>query len=240
MNAPTLHTTNKSELTRGILNRMTQIIVVLLIDGLLLFGTAGTIDWIWAWVYLGTFVVLLFINAFLLLRKDPELVAERGKVKDDTKGWDKILSLLVSLVGPFVTLIVAGLDYRFVWSPELSLWVHAIGWLAMIAGFLVTSWAMLSNPFFSGTVRIQSERGHKVAESGPYRFVRHPGYVGMSLMWGLPPLLLGSLWALIPGFITIALLIVRTALEDRTLQNELQGYREYAGRVRNRLVPGIW
>ncbi len=240
MNAPTLQTRNRSEITRGIVNRGIQIVAVLLIEAVILFGAAGRLDWLWAWVYLGTYTALLAVNAFLLLRRDPELVAERGKIKEDTKGWDKVLSLFASLFGPFAVMIVSGLDARWAWTPELGLPVHLVALAGMVLGFLSVSWAMLSNPFFAATVRIQKERGHTVAASGPYRYVRHPGYVGMSLMWALPALLFGSLWGLVPGLLTVVVLVIRTALEDRVLQNELEGYREYAQRVRYRLVPGVW
>jgi protein-S-isoprenylcysteine O-methyltransferase Ste14 len=99
---------------------------------------------------------------------------------------------------------------------------------------------MVSNKFFSTSVRIQMERDHTVASGGPYRYVRHPGYVGYIVSGFAAPLALGSLWALIPAAITLCLLVVRTALEDRTLQDELDGYREYAARVRYRLLPGVW
>ncbi|MGB8647064.1 MAG: isoprenylcysteine carboxylmethyltransferase family protein [Anaerolineae bacterium] len=240
MNAPTLQTTNGSEMMRGIINRGLQLVVVLFVEAVILLSAAGRLDWLWAWVYLGAYTVLIGVNAFLLLRKDPELIVERGKIRDDAQSWDKVLATLASLVGPFVVLIVSGLDERWNWSPELNLTVRLIALVGMILAFLLVSWAMLSNPFFSGTVRIQKERGHTVAASGPYRYVRHPGYVGMSFMWVLPALLLGSLWGLVPALVTVALIVVRTALEDRMLQNELEGYREYAQRVRYRLVPGVW
>ena len=147
---------------------------------------------------------------------------------------------MLSLVFPFATLIVCGLDVRWSWSPEVGLPVHLAGLALMVLGFAIISWAMVSNPFFSGAVRIQSERGHTVASGGPYRYVRHPGYVGMILHFGSLALVLGSLWALLPALINVALFILRTALEDRTLQAELPGYREYAAQTRYRLLPGVW
>ena len=112
--------------------------------------------------------------------------------------------------------------------------------IVFVLGMGLFDWAMLSNRFFSGTVRIQEDRGHTVVADGPYRVVRHPGYVGMIVMFVLPPLVLGSLWALIPAGLAALATVIRTALEDKTLQVELPGYAEYAQRTRYRLLPRVW
>ena len=136
--------------------------------------------------------------------------------------------------------IVAGLDHRFVWSPAFPLWLIVLGFILTSLGYAFAAWAMAENRFFSSVVRIQTDRGHAVCDSGPYGLVRHPGYAG-----NIPPLLgivlaLGSVWALIPAVATLIIAVVRTALEDQTLQEELPGYRDYARRVRYRLIPGIY
>ncbi|MCJ7533093.1 MAG: isoprenylcysteine carboxylmethyltransferase family protein [Anaerolineales bacterium] len=140
----------------------------------------------------------------------------------------------------FALPLVAGLDVRFGWAREPSVAWHVVGAVALAVGLGFTSWAMIANAYFSTAVRIQSDRGHTVCRSGPYRFVRHPGYVGFILQSLSVPFLLGSLWALVPGITAAVLMGIRTSLEDRTLQTELPGYQDYVQEVRHRLVPGIW
>lgn len=137
-------------------------------------------------------------------------------------------------------LLGAGLDRRFEWSPPLPMQVAAAALAVIALCAVLTIWAMAANRFFSGLVRIQSERGHTTVTGGPYRWLRHPGYAATILADLAAPLVLGSLWALIPGGLTGAIIVIRTALEDRTLQAELAGYREYTRRVRYRLLPGVW
>lgn len=231
---------DRAELQAAVRRRMAQVVVGVLIQAGVLFLASGQWTWLWAWVYLVTSVAVLAANALLLLSAQPELVAERGRVAADAKGWDKWLALLISIVGPLSTLLVAGLDMRFQWSGTIPWGLHLVGWLLFVLGNGLWSWAMVSNPFFSGLVRIQHERGHTAVSAGPYAWLRHPGYLGMSVFMIGSALLLGSWWALIPAALTAALLVVRTALEDKTLQDELPGYQEYAGVVRYRLVLGLW
>jgi protein-S-isoprenylcysteine O-methyltransferase Ste14 len=215
---------------------MLQVIVTHLVLAALLFVLAGNLGWVWAWAYLGVQIGILAINALIM---PAELIAERGQPGENVKGWDKILTTLTGLPTLAVP-IVAGLDERWGWSPPLALGIH-LGGLALYAlGMGLFSWAMVSNPFFSTAVRLQTDRGQTVASSGPYRYVRHPGYVGFAISYFGTALALGSLWAILPAGLVAGLLVVRTALEDRTLQDELPGYREYARRVRYRLAPGIW
>jgi len=140
----------------------------------------------------------------------------------------------------FPLVIVAGLDHRYSWSPALSPWLNLLGFILISLGYAFASWALVENCFFFSTVRIQTDRGHVVCDSGPYRIVRHPGYAG-----NIPPLLgmvlaLGSVWTLIPAAVALIIAVIRTALEDRTLQEELPGYPDYARRVRYRLIPGVY
>jgi protein-S-isoprenylcysteine O-methyltransferase Ste14 len=159
--------------------------------------------------------------------------------REETKGWDKKITTVIT-VFTLAGLILAGLDYRFGLSPKLSLWLHIFGLFLVACGQMLFTWAMVSNKFFATTVRIQADRGHTVATGGPYRYMRHPGYVGMIVNMLGTPLALGSLWAFIPEGLAILGYIVRTALEDGTLRKELNGYANYAARVRYRLFPGIW
>ena len=148
--------------------------------------------------------------------------------------------LLVAGIGPVATWIVAGLDVRFGWSPQTPWLLSTVGLVVALIGQRLTVVAMRENRFFSAIVRIQRDRGHRVVDSGPYARVRHPGYTGAIIFALALPVMLGTMWAFVPSVITSLLLAVRTALEDGTLQRELEGYREYADRVRFRLVPGIW
>jgi protein-S-isoprenylcysteine O-methyltransferase Ste14 len=146
----------------------------------------------------------------------------------------------VTLFGPLAIWGLSGLDARFGWTPPIPLGVQIGAIVVAVLGYLLLTWSMASNRFFSGVVRIQDDRGHRVASGGPYRFVRHPGYLAGVLVDLVTPLILNSLWALLPSVLVVVGLLLRTALEDRTLQAELDGYREYAGRVRSRLIPGVW
>ena len=193
-----------------------------------------------AWAYISLNVGIVAINALIIIPKSPELIAERAQMKEGTKDWDRVLAPLMEIGRTVVTLIVAGLDVRFGWSPPLALAIQLIALVFVALGYGLWSWAMASNKFFYGTVRIQKDRGHTVVTAGPYQYVRHPGYVGAITFSLATPLLLSSLWALIPAALTMCIIIVRTALEDRTLQDELDGYKDYAKKVHYRLLPGLW
>jgi protein-S-isoprenylcysteine O-methyltransferase Ste14 len=223
----------------GILMRFGQIAIVFALQAVILFLAAGRLNWTWAWVYLGICVVSVCINGTLLLRTSPETIAERGRPKE-MKDWDKVVGGLWSLAQFLLLPLVAGLDARLGWTRGLNAAWNVAGGVALAAGLGLGGWAMIANAYFSTAVRIQSERGQTVCRSGPYRLVRHPGYVGFMLQSLATPCLLGSLWALIPGVTAVALLAVRTSFEDRMLQAELPGYPDYAREVRYRLVPGIW
>lgn len=198
-------------------------------------------NWWEAWVYALVSIAGFAISRAIAARRNPDLIAERARYLDheDAKPWDKLLSPLVGLGGGLIPL-VAGIEALFnpmaVFSPATK--VAAL--FLMIAGYALGSYALIENRFFSGMVRIQSERNHKVVTSGPYRWMRHPGYSGAILTYLATPTFLDSPWAFLPVVFLTAVLVIRTSLEDRTLQQELAGYREYAGQVRYRLLPGIW
>ena len=204
-----------------------------------LFIPAGRVDWPFAWVLLA---MQSAISAITFWSADPELIRERMgafKGKEGTKKWDVVLVALMAVAGPIATMVVAGFDVRFGWSePMLAL--QAAAALVMVPAILLVHWAMKTNRFFSAVIRIQKDRGHTVVTGGPYRFVRHPGYVGSIVYCLAMPVMLGSTWALIPGVAVVGIIVLRTALEDRTLRRELPGYAEYASRVRYRLLPGVW
>jgi protein-S-isoprenylcysteine O-methyltransferase Ste14 len=206
----------------------------------LLFIPAGRLDWWAAWVFIGGYFAVVYIGVIVLQRKDPELVKERQQVQENVKTWDRVITLLFSLVFIPLTLIFSGLDQRFGWSTHFPLPIQILALLIGLLCFALVFWSMATNTHFESYVRIQNDRTHKPIMSGPYKIVRHPGYVGMALSALTIPLILGSWWALIPGGIAATLIIIRTALEDKTLQAELPGYVAYTKQTRYRLVPGIW
>ncbi len=217
-----------------------RLVLALLVTASVLLGAAGRIDWPMAWAYLAFTALGTAATLAYLAVKDPALLAERFKGFKGTRSWDKLLAPLAAVVAPLALLIVAGLDRRFGWSPELPAIVPIAGFAALVAGYGLVLRAMACNTFFSASVRIQSERDHTVVSTGPYGVVRHPGYAGAIVADLALALVLGSLWALVPASVAVALLIVRTVLEDRMLQAELDGYRDFARRVPYRLVPGVW
>ena len=209
---------------------------------LVLLVCGGDFGWWQAWGYSLLLVAVGIGGHIWAERRHPGLMAERQNAEkfQDAKAWDKVLAPLMALSISFPLQIVAGLDHRFVWSPAFPLWLIVLGFILTSLGYAFAVWAMAENRFFSSVVRIQTDRGHAVCDSGPYRLVRHPGYAG-----NIPPLLgivlaLGSVWALIPAVAALIIAVVRTAFEDQTLQEELPGYRDYARRVRYRLIPGIY
>ncbi len=230
---------SKSQTTAGVVKRFVQIAITLLLQAALLFIAAGRLDWLMAWVSLGIYVGNVILVGLLILPKNPEMIAERAQPKENVKTWDKVIAGIAGIASLF-TLIVAGLDFRFGWSPQFAPIITLASVGLLLIGYALFTWAMTANKFFSTVVRIQDDRGHAVASSGPYRYVRHPGYVGWIAMSIATPLMLGSLWALIPGGLSALFMVVRTAMEDKTLQAELAGYKEFASRTRYRLLPGVW
>lgn len=206
--------------------------------GVLLFYPAGTVAWSWGWVYLGVFLLVTLVSSWVT---DPELLAEeRGRGKEGRKGWDFILVSIYGILTALATPIIAGFDFQHSWSPFIPAWIRGITLVIYLFGWGLHLWAMAVNKFFSTVTRIQTERGHRAVTTGPYQYVRHPGYVGGILFNLGAPLILGSLWALIPSGIGALILVWRTILEDRTLQLELEGYSGYMEQVRYRLMPGLW
>jgi len=225
----------KRGVTRWIV-RETMGVVMLAV---MLFLAAGTVNWIAGWAMVIVMAGWVAATAIVVIPRYPELLAERVGPKKGSKSWDTTLLGLYG-VAMMIMWIVAGLDFRNSWSSGIGPAAQIGALLIVIAGYGLVVWATGVNAFFSQVVRIQSERGHTVISTGPYRFVRHPAYVGMILVVLGAPIMLGSWWALIPGVISALVVTVRTKLEDQTLQAELPGYVEYAQQTRCRLAPGIW
>lgn len=218
-----------------------QVVLVVFVGSLMPLIISGQWDWWQAWAYAITGILSFVVSRLIVNRRHPDLIKERARFMnaEDTKPWDKVLAPLLG-IGSVLILVVAGLDKHYGWSPASSLTVNLIALFGILLGYGFSSWALIENRFFSGTVRIQTERGHHVVTTGPYRIMRHPGYAGGLFGYLFIPLLLDSLWAFIPAVLLMVVIIVRTALEDKTLQAELPGYKEFAQKTRYRLLPGIW
>ena len=218
------------------------VVIVHLFIALILFLAAGDFAWWQAWV----FTLFLLFSALggrvWAEKRHPGILAERERAEkaSGVKTWDKVLAPLMALSFSFPLVIVAGLDHRFGWSAQFPLWLNLLGLALIGLGYTFAAWALVENRFFSGVVRIQKERGHRVCDSGPYRIVRHPGYAGNLLPLPGIALAFSSIWTLIPAVVSLIITVIRTSLEDRTLQEELPGYKEYARKVRYRLFPGIY
>jgi len=218
------------------------VIITYLLIPLVLFICGWDPGWWQGWLFSALIVAAGLVSRMLAEKRHPGLMAERGKFGKDqnVKSWDKVLSPLMAVSISFPLVIVAGLDHRFGWSPMFPAWLNIAGFILIASGYSFAGWALAENRFFSSMVRIQTDRGHTVCDSGPYRFVRHPGYAG-----NIPPLpgivlALGSVWAIIPVMAALIIVVIRTMLEDKTLHDELPGYSDYARRVRYRLIPGIF
>lgn len=218
-----------------------QLIIVVLVAPFIPMIISGQWSWWQAWAYALVSILAFVVSRIIVNRVHPDLIQERARFLNakDTKSWDKLLAPLLGL-GIILILVVAGLDKYYDWTSASSLTVNLIALFGIIFGYSFSSWALVENRFFSGTVRIQTERGHHVISTGPYRIVRHPGYAGGLFGYIFIPLLLNSVWAFIPAILLGIVMVIRTALEDRTLQAELPGYKEYTRRTRYRLLPWIW
>ncbi len=199
---------------------------------------AHQLGWTVGWIYVGIVATAFTFNLVCLGKWNPELIKRRFSTGKGTKGWDRVW-LVLFLIAMIAIFIVVNFEAKDgVSSAPGATWL--LGFAIFVLGWALVNWSMVLNPFFEKTVRIQTEHGHRVIDTGPYAYVRHPGYVGISAWIISTPLLLSSDRAFIPALITVLLFVIRTALEDRMLKNELSGYTEYANRVRFRLIPGVW
>ncbi len=211
----------------------------MLVMGVALFWPAGTLGWWPAWAALAVMLAWTSATAAVILRSNPGLLAERLGPRKGARGWDVAIMGILGIT-QLARYLVAGFDQRFGWTGGLPLAAQIAALAVCVLGYALVVWATASNAFFSQIVRIQTERGHGVATGGPYRFLRHPAYLGSILYELAVPILLASWWAMIASGLSIILLLLRTILEDRTLLAELPGYANYASQVRQRMLPGIW
>ena len=225
-----------NNMNKNIKRRMIQILLNLLLQGFILFFTAWSLKWIWAWIFMSIGVIILIINILVIPK---EVIEERGKKKENVKKWDKILTTIniIPLTGIY---ILSGLDYRLHWTNDLSVGIHIIGLTIGFLGSMLFTWSMVSNKFFSTMVRIQDDREHYVATEGPYKYIRHPGYVGYIIMTLSTPISLGSLYSLTMSVLVSIIIVIRTILEDKMLNAELKGYEQYSKQVKYKLIPFLW
>lgn len=226
-------------LPRGILIRLGQLLLQFALFAVILFTAAGTVAWVNGWAFVALSILLVLGNAAYVLPRNPEVIVERGRRHQGTPAFDTVV--MVGYTMCYLALfVIAGLDaQRLRWAP-LGLDAAVLGGLLLCIADVPVAGAMAANRNLERTVRIQSERGHEVARTGPYRYVRHPMYLAMLIQLPATALLLGSAWALVPAAGAAVALVVRTALEDRTLHRDLPGYPAYARQTRYRLMPGIW
>ncbi len=231
---------NNKEIRKSFFKAILLTTVLVVIMAWFFFSSAGRYDIPRAWYFFISMIIYFYISIIVLYKFNPTLIAERLKMKKDAKKWDRILMRITNLFGVYITIFIAGLDVgRFRWS-YLNMHFLVIGYILWILSNFFSTYAMTVNPHFEPTVRIQNDRNHRVVTTGPYRYIRHPGYLGAILFYISTPLIIGSTYAFIPEGIAITLTIIRTILEDKTLQNELDGYLEYSKKVKYKLIPGIW
>ncbi len=209
---------------------------------LFLLFCGGDAIWWQAWSFCVMILLAGIGGRYLAEKRHPGILVERSSIEKarNAKPWDKVLAPLMALSFSFPLVIIAGLDHRYEWTPSFPLWVNISGLVLIALGYAFATWALIENRFFSTTVYIQTDRGHSVCDSGPYAFVRHPGYAGNLLAVAGIIMGLNSLWSLIPAMAALVITVMRTSLEDRTLHDELPGYSDYAKRVNYRLFPGIY
>lgn len=217
---------------------LVSLVASLAIMGLLAFVPAGTLNWPLGWTFMAVFVGATVVALLILWRLNPEIFAARSRIQPGTKSGDYIFLVMI-FAGFFLTLPVAGLDFRFGWS-SMPNWVVWLGYALFLIAYAGQVWPQSVNRHFEPGVRIQQDRGQTVIDTGPYAIVRHPGYTSGSLLALSMPLCLGSWWALLPALLVVAGLIPRTLFEERTLRAELPGYTEYTQRVKWRWLPGVW
>ncbi|NVM52279.1 MAG: isoprenylcysteine carboxylmethyltransferase family protein [Candidatus Helarchaeota archaeon] len=239
-----MHETNESLVTKEKLGKsgiryIIRSLVYVILHTVIIFIAAGTINLPRVWILFSMNFGSTLVNMILLYKFNVELLNRRGKMQEGTKSWDKII-LAIWLILLFILDIIAGLDVgRFHWT-YLNFNFAIIGIILWLIAAILATWAEIVNTHFEATVRIQKDKEHQVITKGPYKFVRHPGYVAVILVHVAVPLILGSILTFIPTCFIIGLFILRTYLEDKTLQTELTGYSEYTQKTKYRLLPGIW
>jgi protein-S-isoprenylcysteine O-methyltransferase Ste14 len=230
--------TQMYSLTPLMLKDVFRLAAAFLVVGAIVFFSAGRLGWVEGWTMMGVLFVCVFVNLVVLGFLNPGVLVERMQHKH-AAGWDKALMLAGVLLW-LGALVVAGLQERNVWAPRLPRWAVVAGLAAVVLGNVFFVWAAAVNRFFTRWVCVRQEVGHEVVREGPYRMVRHPGYLGWILIsLGIPPAL-GAAWAWAPMACVVALIVVRTYIEDGLLRQDLPGYKDYCARTPHRLLPKVW
>lgn len=217
-----------------------SILIGTLLTAALIFISAGRLDWPLAWLFVLAWGLFKLVFAILLRWRNPELIVERATRHANTQPYDRWI-LPIYFVLAFGTFAIAGLDGgRFRWSGEMPNILVIIAYIIYLLGNFLAAWAVDANAFFSSESRLQTDRQQNVTRNGPYHFVRHPGYLAAVILWPATGPMLESWWAVLPGLLAALAMFIRTVYEDRMLQAELPGYKEYTQQVRYRLFPGIW
>lgn len=214
----------------------------MLLSPILLFVSAGTLNWPMAWVYVVLGLVSIISSRLIALKVHPDMLRERARHSEveDVDPGDRQLVTVLAIYIPIIIAVIAGLDYRYNWTSFFSPGIQYLAAFLTALGYGLGVWAMAVNRFFSAVARIQNDREQYVVTDGPYRAVRHPAYAGGLIAAVTVPIMLDSAWVLIPSMISIVGIFIRTKREDRMLLDGLDGYHEYATRIRYRLIPWIW
>ncbi len=216
-----------------------RMIIYLVISTVIIFLVAGDWGWFGGWWYVGLQITNTIFSGVLLFADHPELLERRKQMGEGTPKWDKVLAPLMATSTLLIS-IIAALGHRFGQPWERPIWLLVLALLCATVGHIITIRSMRKNAFFEGTVRLQDDQGHQVVTDGPYRWVRHPGYVGLTLYNIAVPVVMASLWGFLGVGLFLIVLVWRTAKEDRFLRESLPGYADYAKQTRWRLMPGIW
>lgn len=227
------------ELKKGIRTRLAQLAIQLVVTGALMFLCAGSATWPRGWLYLITALLSMGLLALWVVPRNPEVIAERGKLHKDTATFDRVIIPIYTACTGAIYVVGALDNGRFGWAPLSWAWSLA-GAVLMVLSAIPVAGAMAANRRLATTVRIEKETQHELATEGPYRVVRHPMYASALVQMPAIALVLGSAWALVPAGAAIVCVVVRTAFEDRLLHRELPGYAAFAQRTRYRLIPGLW
>jgi protein-S-isoprenylcysteine O-methyltransferase Ste14 len=208
--------------------------------GAVLLFSAGTARWLSAWIYIVGRLVLGLLSSYLLHRNAPEIAVERtrGAFQKEQTSPDRVVLTIMMMINA-CSMIVAGMDQRLGWS-DVPGWLQTIGAAFISITYYTTYRVAVENKFAASVIKIQQARGHKVIDTGPYQYVRHPMYTGLILRQIGTPLLLGSWWGLCPASALIILVVVRILFEERALSTGLAGYNGYIERVPYRLIPLVW
>lgn len=228
--------TGASSPSKAFIRRILTVGSFSVISLILALGIAGDFTWEGPWI-LTLSSALVSLTGLKIIPK--ATIAERGSTKTNVEAWDRWITSSAGILY-FVFFVMAGLDHRFDWSPKIDLRFRILAWIIFMAGNALVLWAMKVNAFFSDKVRLQTDRGQTVCDQGPYRFIRHPGYLGIISYYLMMPMVIGSWISMIPVLLTAILMVIRTIKEDRLLKEKLMGYQDYALRVTSRLVPHLW